>query len=262
GSQSALDTITIKTTSDLGEYTPYFMTAGAATNSAAGSSASNIQTSIENFASYDEWKGLLDRVITLWGKDNAEDKAKLDAFSNALAPLFIDAALRSVTIETQTKKNTITANSKIFYVKPWTGDFTYGTAQDTMLVNLQSPDTRIGANKTTLLLSGWQDYTNSTTSNGLPFKKSKSNGVSSNYFEIDDIKWYFNGGGSTDTKLLGLPHPSTGTSDRYESGLAVAIRFLIEAVITNDTMSRSAAVVEQPSTTSGSEGSTDSGTTS
>ncbi|WP_235849960.1 hypothetical protein, partial [Mycoplasmopsis agassizii] len=230
---------------------PYFMTAGASTNSQAGQ-GSNVQTSIENFASYDDWKGLLDKVKTLWGKDTTEDKSKLDAFSNALAPLLIDAALNSTTIERQTNKVTITKETTIFYVKPWTGDFTFGSKDEVgkMAVNGQSSDTQIGANKTTLLLSGYQGYetvNNKVTANGKPWNKDKvvsgtnvvGNGTSSNYFEIDSVKWHFNGGSE---KLLGLPRPETTgdtpTSATYDSGLAVAIRFLIEAVITDDTMTR------------------------
>ncbi|WP_371246214.1 hypothetical protein ACA758_04070 [Mycoplasmopsis agassizii] len=252
GSQTAGAEITIKTTSDLGEYTPYFMTAGAATNSAAGSGR-NIETSIEGFATYEDWKGLLDRVKTLWGQDTEEDKAKLDAFSNALAPVLKEAALRSTV--TSGTSVTVTEDTTIFYLKPWTGSFTFGSTSDTtsMVNNGQSTATQIGANKTTLILSGYQDFEQSTdaprtiTANGKPWNKNKTyvnasgstvsvgNGTSTNYFEINNNKWHFNGG---DNKLLGLPQPETATSTTYDSSLAFAIRFLIEAVITDDTMTR------------------------
>ncbi|PAK20885.1 hypothetical protein CJJ23_04855, partial [Mycoplasmopsis agassizii] len=265
-SQSALDTITIKTTSDLGEYTPYFMNINhlrvfvADSTQAENKRKQDIELTFENFDNFTKWKEFVTKVTTLYGQDNTTDKAKLDAFSNALSETIIS--------QVTSRNSSVTAETMIFYVLPFkTTEITYtnDTGGTDMARHGQSGVHGIGANQNTFLFSGYQNYewkneNNKWTpvSTGKPWNKDrktlegnnssqdsnvKGNGVLESFFEIDNVKWHFNGYYSgAELKLFGTPEPQTTndtpTSDRYQTGLAVAIRFLLEAIITKDTMSR------------------------
>ncbi|PAK20881.1 hypothetical protein CJJ23_04885, partial [Mycoplasmopsis agassizii] len=261
-------TLNIKGTSDLAEFSPHFMsvTRESITNFTNNIGSKNVEVKISNFETYNDWKKLVEKVKTLWNK--TEDISKLDTFSNALGDKILDALL----IDTSLDKE-----SAIFYVNPFpiselpASSYSSRNSEDTG--QSTKVENAIGANKNTLILGGWQGLINATgasnennyapaRSNGKPFDKlvTTSRGWGS-YFLIDNTRYYFNGTypqyaseGTTNPISTRLQKPPVAqyyvpngestakvpNQSRYSSGIAVALRFLLEAVITNDTMSRTA----------------------
>ncbi|SMC15949.1 lipoprotein 17-related variable surface protein [Mycoplasmopsis agassizii] len=253
--------IGIKSTNDFAEYTPYFMTVKVPNNETDIVSAGtdkNVHIGIENFANYTNWKRLIQKVATVF-KTSDE---KLDEFSNALGLKMVEAAL---------KNPSLTEKTTTFYINP------YPMSQLPSEVTVRTGNTKvngIGSNQETLLLGGWAGYTsnsNKVKENGKPWTNG-GNGVSRNYFEYDNIKWYFYGlfevrdpghgfaaNGTTAVRIkrslfdsVVRPVANNGhtVSDahKYKNNTAIAIRFLLEAIITKDTMVRNAT----PSSSSGS----------
>ncbi|WP_214608182.1 hypothetical protein, partial [Mycoplasmopsis agassizii] len=220
----------------------------------------DIEFTFENFETLAKWREFIKKVAEAL-KNSPQ---KLDAFSNAMGDRLVD--------EITTKLTDITTSTKIFYIMPYKnseivyvyeGDYlaaskTGDKAEFPMVRHTQDARFEIGATQYTLIFSGFQDYNDQIKTNGKPWNKDKKksdqsikgNGVSNSYFEIDGVKWWFNGDEKAEL-LLGNPYPETSgdtpTSDRYQTGLAVAIRFLLEAIITKDTMSRTP--VETPEVT-------------
>ncbi|WP_143823436.1 lipoprotein 17-related variable surface protein, partial [Mycoplasmopsis agassizii] len=256
--ESALN---IKGTSDLAEFSPHFMSVKVPTNSditAAAATAKNIHLGVENFDSYTLWSSLTTKAVNLF-KDS---DAKLDAFSNALGAKMVEAALQN---------KALTSTTQTFYINP------YPMSELPNTVTTKSgkyTNNGIGSNKTTLLLGGFGNYnTSPLKENGKPWANGQD-GLSKNYFDYGNVRWYFYGlyeanteGAETSgdgtrritrsllnttthpvayategTSTVRVPHPS-----KYVNNTAIAIRFLLEAIITNDTMSRSTGVDQQGS---------------
>ncbi|WP_371246209.1 lipoprotein 17-related variable surface protein [Mycoplasmopsis agassizii] len=261
GENSATESsLNIKGTSDLAEFSPHFMSVKVPSNGVTTSgNTKNVELSVENFETYEKWKTLLNKVETLWGENTDADKAKLDIFSNALGEKMVEAGLAHNGVESATRT---------FYVTPFPISELPTDSYSLKTDNSQTVANSIGSNKDTLILGGWSDWTpsgNTNPPNGKPYNKTKQNGVSQNYFQLDNVKWYFNGfytlnqGPNTETRvggetisLFGAPspvaHAEEGTSgtrtprvEQYPKAMSVAIRFLLEAIITNDTMSRTPA---------------------
>ncbi|PAK21465.1 hypothetical protein CJJ23_01580 [Mycoplasmopsis agassizii] len=258
--------IGIKSTNDFAQYTPYFMNVKVPNNDTdivSAGSDKNVHIGIENFDNYTNWRRLIQKVADIF-KTSDE---KLDAFSNALGLKMVEAAL---------KNPTLTSKTTTFYINP------YPITQLPSEVTIKSGNTKvngIGSNQETLLLGGWAGYTTGPVKeNGKPWTNG-GNGVSRNYFEYDNVKWYFYGlfeakdpghataaNGTTAVRIKrslfdSLVRPVANTdhtvsdTHKYKNNTAIAIRFLLEAIITKDTMVRSTSPA-QPS------GSTGSGTVS
>ncbi|PAK20867.1 hypothetical protein CJJ23_04960, partial [Mycoplasmopsis agassizii] len=248
-------TLNIKGTSDLAEFSPHFMSVKVPTNSdivTLSKGAKNIHLGIDNFDTYQSWSGLTTKAANLF-KDS---DAKLDNFSNALGAKMVEAALQNTSL---------TSTTQTYYINP------YPISELPTTVAFKSngnKETTVGSNKTTLLLGGFGGYTqNPIKSNGKPWIDG-GDGLSKNYFDYNNVKWYFYGSyeanqdGSNngvrinrsllDSNTKPVSYAPTGSDtvvvadpNQYVNNTAIAIRFLLEAIITNDTMSRSTSV-DQP----------------
>ncbi|WP_371246207.1 hypothetical protein ACA758_04030 [Mycoplasmopsis agassizii] len=252
------EAITIKSSSDFAEYTPHFMSVKVPTTASdivsAGATAKNIHLGIDNFDSYASWSSLTTKAVNLF-KDS---DAKLDTFSNALGARMVEAALENTTL---------TETTQTYYINPYPMNELPSTVQAKSGKNTVNG---IGSNKTTLLLAGFGGYTGSGSSvkeNGKPWPN-QGDGLSKNYFDYKNVKWYFyglyeanhegsNNGARITRSLLNsntkpVSYAPTGSDtvvvanpNQYVNNTAIAIRFLLEAIITNDTMSRSTGVDQQ-----------------
>ncbi|PAF55236.1 hypothetical protein [Mycoplasmopsis agassizii] len=183
---------------------------------------------VSGFETYDKFKTLIDTAIA----DTDGDSAKLTSFANYYANFI------------KKRFSTGLDEKDLFIIYPYDSSTLPTTV--TPHGNIDNKFGAIGSNSTTRVIGGWQNFrklTYSAEGTGWPWKNGADGTAKDSYLVLDQYKYYFMDEHSKFRETVNAqkawstsPEVTDTQRNLFNSGLAAAIRFMIEAARTSDHM--------------------------